>query len=253
MQVYLSVTPQAQQRTAGLVRSFAHAAYRIGPDSELLRQGGGPRGGVMSLSDREAAEISDPGPLADAVVRECLLREFSGVLLDFEGPPSPGRRALAEALLPRLTVRRRRLWAPEPCAPPGAETLVNTALSGGNLSDYLRSAQARLNGHAALDVQRLRMEFPLPCPSGIGRPLSGEELGALLEKHRPSVFFSQGLCARYFTYAPGPEIRFVLFDDAETMLLKLRTAASLGIAEAFLMYPEVSDLLPRLAAGLARL
>ena len=104
-------------------------------------------------------------------------------------------------------------------------------------------------GGLALDVQRLRMDFTLPAQSGEGRPLSGLELQDLLDRESPSVFFSQDLCARYFTYARDGETHFVLFDDADTLSQKLRTGGNMGFAAAFLMYPEVQDLLPKLFPG----
>ena len=60
------------------------------------------------------------------------------------------------------------------------------------------------------------------------------------------MFFSQDLCARYFTYTRDGETHFVLFDGAETLQQKLRAGSATGFSAAFLMYPEVRDLLPRL-------
>ena len=125
--------------------------------------------------------------------------------------------------------------------------LLNSAVSGGDLGQYLREGKQRWR-QAALDLQRLRMDFPLPCPSGQGTPLSAEALAALL-REEPAVFFSQALCARYFTYRKGGETRFVLFDDAETLRRKLRIARESGIPDALCVYPEVQDLLPRLFPG----
>ena len=81
--------------------------------------------------------------------------------------------------------------------------------------------------------------------------LSGEWAEALdaLLRAEPAVFFSQALCARYFTYRKGGETRFVLFDDAETLRRKLRIARESGIPDALCVYPEVQDLLPRLFPG----
>lgn len=78
---------------------------------------------------------------------------------------------------------------------------------------------------------------------------AGRELQDLLDRESPSVFFSQDLCARYFTYARDGETHFVLFDDADTLSQKLRTGGNMGFAAAFLMYPEVQDLLPKLFPG----
>ena len=49
--------------------------------------------------------------------------------------------------------------------------------------------------------------------------------------------------ANYFTYTEGNAGHFVLFDDAGTLRQKIRLARELGIREAFLMYPEVADIL----------
>ena len=98
----------------------------------------------------------------------------------------------------------------------------------------------------ALDLQRLRMSFPLPCPTGEGEPLSRETLAEMIEKKQQSVFYSHDLCAKYFTITDAEESRFVLFDDADTIRRKLRIGQELGITAGFLMYPEVYDLLPEL-------
>ena len=212
MQIYLAVTPAEAQEASRFRCSLAHVAYCIGPDSTLLRQNLllQTRGGLLSVTDRGAPFIASPERLSAAALRECGRRSYGGVLLDFEQPPAPDRLAFAETL-----ARRGRDRA----------------------------------GGLALDVQRLRMDFTLPAQSGEGRPLSGRELQDLLDRESPSVFFSQDLCARYFTYARDGETHFVLFDDADTLSQKLRTGGNMGFAAAFLMYPEVQDLLPKLFPG----
>lgn len=47
-----------------------------------------------------------------------------------------------------------------------------------------------------------------------------------MAEESPSVFFSQDLCARYFTYTRNGETHFVLYDDADTLSQKLRTGAA---------------------------
>ena len=61
MQVYLAVVPGEQQEASKYGRSFAHVAYRIGPGSTLLRQNLllQTRGGLLSISDREAPLIEE--------------------------------------------------------------------------------------------------------------------------------------------------------------------------------------------------
>lgn len=254
MQIYLAAAPEAAQEAAGHCRNLAHVAYRIGPGSALLRQSLllQTKGGLLSISDHEAPFIDSPESLRDAVLRECGRRSYGGVLLDFEEAPRRDRTAFVSALAPALSASRRTLYLPEAYAgaAPGGTVLLCTAVSGGSFSQYLQEAVAQAGGagHLALDVQRLRMDFRLPARSGAGEPLSGEALEALMEQERPAVFFSQDLCARYFTYHRDGGTHFVLFDDADTLNQKLRLGAGMGFAAAFLMWPEVRDIAPRLFA-----
>ncbi len=250
MQIVLSVTPQQLRDALRYRCTPAHVAYRIGADSGLLR--GNlllqSRGGLLSLSDWEAPEIEQPERLAAAVVQECLHQGYDGAVLDFEDRPRPDRRAFVRVLAERMQKNRRQLFVPDPYAGAGQEVipLLNTALSGGSYVQYLREKRNAYPRQPALDVQRLAMDFTLPEPRGEGQPLTLEELSALMEQEQPAVFFSPELCARYFTFSQGGRTHFVLFDDAGTIAQKLRLAEAQGYRTAFLMYPEVRDLLPRL-------
>lgn len=249
MQIYLAVTPAEAQEAARFRCSLAHVAYCIGPDSTLLRQNLllQTRGGLLSVTDREAPFIASPERLSAAAIRECGRRGYGGVLLDFEQPPAPDRLAFAETLSRRLAPRP--VYVPESYATAsGAVSLICTSISGGSFVQRLQETSAERGGagRLALDVQRLRMDFTLPARSGEGRPLSASEFQTLMEQVSPSVFFSQDLCARYFTYTRNGETHFVLFDDADTLQRKLRTGGQMGFSAAFLMYPEVRDLLPQL-------
>ena len=96
----------------------------------------------------------------------------------------------------------------------------------------------RLN---VLDLQRLRMDFPLPCPTGEGIPLTDEQLAALQTGRQ--IFFSRELGARYFTYRRGGETRFVLLDDGDTLHRKIALGERLGIHRGLLTLPECADIL----------
>lgn len=250
MQIYLAVTPGEYQSAAKYSRLFAHVAYRIGPESQLLRQSLllQTRGGLLSLSDRDAPPISAPEALCAGILRECARRSYTGVLLDFEARPSADRQIFAAMLAQHLRKTRRTLYVPESCAVPGAVPLICTALSGGSFPQRLQEAARQFGGaeHLGLDVQRLRMDFTLPAKSGEGRPLSAEEFRSLVEKESPAVFFSQELCARYFTYMQDQETHFVLFDDESTIRQKLKTGEAMGFSAAFFMWPEIRDIAPKL-------
>ena len=103
MQIYLAVTPAEAQEAARFRCSLAHVAYCIGSDSALLRQNLllQTRGGLLSVTDRDAPFIASPERLSAAAIRECGRRGYSGVLLDFEQSPTPDRLAFAETLAGR--------------------------------------------------------------------------------------------------------------------------------------------------------
>ena len=250
MQIYLAVTPGEYQSAAKYIRLFAHVAYRIGPESQLLRQSLllQTRGGLLALGDRDAPPISAPEALCAGILRECARRSYTGVLLDFEARPTDDRKVFAGMLAQHLRKTRRSLYVPESCAVPGAVPLICTALSGGSFPQRLQEAARQFGGAEllGLDVQRLRMDFTLPAKSGEGRPLSEEEFRSLVEKESPAVFFSQELCARYFTYMQGQETHFVLFDDESTLRQKLKTGEAMGFSAAFFMWPEIRDIAPKL-------
>ena len=250
MQIYLAVTPGEYQSAAKYSRLFAHVAYRIGPESQLLRQSLllQTHGGLLTLGDRDAPPISAPEALCAGILRECARRSYTGVLLDFEARPAADRKVFAAMLAQQLRKTRRTLYVPESCAVSGAVPLICTALSGGSFPQRLQEAARQFGGAEllGLDVQRLRMDFTLPAKSGEGRPLSADEFRALVEKESPAVFFSQELCARYFTYMQNQETHFVLFDDESTLRQKLKTGEAMGFSTAFFMWPEIRDIAPKL-------
>ena len=126
--------------------------------------------------------------------------------------------------------------------------LLCTALSGGTLEGRLNQAASQYGAeHLALDLQRLAMDFPVPCPSGQGTALTRSQLAALAAGR--STFYSDALCARYFTLTREGRTHFILFDDAQTLRRKLALARSQGIRDALVMLPEVEDILVPLFAG----
>ncbi|MBQ0038647.1 MAG: hypothetical protein KBS74_08275 [Clostridiales bacterium] len=247
---YLAATPEQLSAARACTPHIAHMAYRIGADDLLLCA---PlpdtlRGGLLMLSDCEAPPVRHSDFLCRQLLCECLRRNYAGIVLDFENAPTDDRIALVQVLDGMVPLYHRQLFVPELWAPyaPHSTILICTALSGGSLHQRFAQAVEQFPPHRlALDGQRLMMDFPLPCPDGQGVPLS---IDALRRRARGrSVFFSEDLCARYFTYRIGCDTHFVLFDDADTLQRKTELAASLGIQTAFFMLPEVTDLLESLS------
>lgn len=251
MQLYLAVTPDKLREATRCTDRLAHVAYRVGRDGRLARRDllARTRGGLMVLGDQDCGAIRDPAALCRDVWRECGNRGYGGVFADFEQPEPADRTAFLDALGRVLFRNGKSLFVPEAYGAQvvQATVLICTALSGGNLRQRLEESQRRFGrGRVAMDLQRLQMSFPLPCPTGEGDPLSRKQLAEMLERKQQSVFYSHDLCAKYFTFTDSGESRFVLFDDADTLRRKIRIGQELGISCGFFMYPEVEDLLPEL-------
>lgn len=244
MQLYLTATAAEEPAAAQLTRSIAHLCYRVGTEGRLMRNAA-PKGGLMVLTDAGAPAFSSPALLTDDVLRECREGHFGGVVADFERFGAPGSQDFLHLLSQQLRHVGKTLYVPEHlivhCS--GASLLFCSALSGGNYQRRLRSAVRTYGARRiALDAQWLRMEFPLPCPSGQGTLLTAQQLAALMERHHPIPLFSEELCAYYFTYCDEGVHRFVLYDTAESMLKKLRAAAELGCGCALLLCSEIEEL-----------
>lgn len=227
-------------RRTGL--AVANAAYRVRegclcalPMPQELR------GGALLLTETDG---SGGERVVQGVLQECRRRQYDGVIVPFPAP------RLAGALAQPLHRAGLALWVHEDCAhaAPGAAVLVCTALSGGDLETRLADCCRAFGAdRVVLDLQRLRMDFPLPCPTGEGTALSGEQLARL--RQGCSVFYSRSLGARYFTYRRGSETRFVLLDDGDTMRRKMALGERLGIGRGLLTLPECGDILGELARG----
>ena len=248
MQLILAAPPEDVTAAQAHGLTLAHMAYRVGGGPHLFRssQPNPPRGGLMYIDDGGFDGRGTPDAFCQEVVRECAARGFGGVICAFDRK-LPLLSAVVEQLGPMLVRQGRSFYVSEPygrCTATG-RVLISTALSGGSLRQRLGEAVERYGaGRVALAVERTAADFFLPSPDGQGRPLTREELKARLEERSPSVFFSDELCARYFTYMNRQSgAHFVLFDDAGSIRKKLRLAEVLGIDRALLCWPEVSDLM----------
>ncbi len=246
MQLYLAATPDRLESARQYTRHLVHVACRIGQGGHLLARPLPPwlRGGLVSLSDEGAPPLSAAAPLCRELLYLCGRRHFSGVVLDFEQPFRRDLEELCRQLERTLTASGYRLFVPEAYAAATSRStiLLCTALSGGTIEERMQGSVAQYGAHRlALDLQRLAMEFPLPCPSGSGTPLSIEALRQHMAGH--PVYFSSELCTRYFTRTQNGTTTFTLFDDGDTMKRKLSLAQNLGIEEALVMLPESEDLL----------
>ncbi len=207
-------------------KHFATLAYSM--DRPFPAPRAALRGGCMILGGQirsaRAAETAN----------ECRRRGIDTVVCGFS--PCPGLELLRFCdVLRRRGLRcvvAEQLWQ-EGC---GAAVLLSTAISGGTLQQRLEEAAARC-GEVYLDLERTRQVFSLPCPDGTGKPIDREEL-AHLSREAESCFFSPDLQCKVLVVRREASLRFVLYDDAETLLRKTRLAQQLGISRGFLLVPQ---------------
>lgn len=227
---------------------IAHMAYRIGSGPHLLRSQlpASLRGGYMVLDDQGFDGRGEPGLLCQEIMRECNNRGYTGLICNF-GDHMPLLGRVITALSPGFRKRNWRLYVTEDYARDSetSRVLIPTALSGGSLQ-YRLEEVVELYGaqRITLDVNRSIMDFQLPSTSGQGQSMGLAELQEKITQRSPTVFFSNDLCAHYFTYMTHQSgAHFILFDDADSIKSKMRIAHQVGIAEGILAYPEVADLL----------
>lgn len=183
------------------------------------------RGGYMILGGRirsaRAAETAN----------ECRRRGIGTVVCGFS--PCPGLELLRFCeVLRRRGIRcviTERLWQ-EGC---GAAMLLSTAISGGTLRQRMEEAVSRC-GEVYLDLERTRRIFSLPCPDGAGRLICPEELERL-SREAESGFFSPDLQCKVWVVRRDTDVRFVLYDDPDTLRRKTDLAMELGIQRGFLL------------------
>lgn len=245
----LTAPPADAQAASAFALPIGHMAYRIGPGGQLLRASIpiSLRGGLMVIDDGGFNGRTDVNAFCRQVLRECTVRGFDGVIADFEGPARPVLGQIITLLGSLFSRRGWPVYIPEEYANHSAQAriLIPSALSGGSL--YRRAAEAAERfgpDRTALAIQRCAEDFTLPAPTGCGTPLTREELDQRIRSRGASVFFSDELCAHYFTYMSRQSgAHFVLFDDAASIRKKLLIAGQLGLCACVLAWPEVNDIL----------
>ena len=232
----------------------AHLCYRVEPGLRLAGVGltGRVRGGAMMIAASGGLEEGDCRPLCRQVEGECRRRGFDRVICDFEGPPTGGLSALAQALGNACAQAGLALYLPEALADlaPECRALVSSRVIRGTLAGRLERSRDRWGAdRVVLAVEAGAEDCPLPV-QGRGAPLEEAALAGLMARLEPAVCFDRGLCAHYFTYLPrGGRARLVLFDTPHSLRAKLDLAQALGLYGALMAAPEVDGWLEQVFGG----
>ncbi len=238
--VYLALPPEYISEAESLNSPIAYMTYRICPSGHLLRAGSPVNGSIMYIDD--SGTVSESNTIADEIVRECIARHFSGVVLDL----SPGfPKNIAQAIVSACVKNNLQIYVPPHLAHcQGSIVLISTGISAGSLNAKLVSALRQYGAkRVALAIDYLRTDYTLPAKEGNGQELTNTQLNALITKYRSPSFFSKELCTYYFTYRTVNKAHLVLYDNAISIKRKLSIGKSLGIDIAFMFYPHVKNIL----------
>lgn len=105
--------------------------------------------------------------------------------------------------------------------------LADCAVSGGSLSAYLHDALRASGEKLCIVLAPVYMDFPLPCPSGVGTALNADALNRL--RGDAPCYFSDALCTEYFTYLRDETAHAVLFDTMKSLRAKKQAIEDAGI------------------------
>ncbi|MBQ8974839.1 MAG: hypothetical protein IJ072_03830 [Oscillospiraceae bacterium] len=247
----LIIAAPQEQLSAARSHGFptAHLIYAVAPDGALSAADCPPAQDCTMAVDISRYCGTSPRELAAQIMRELKSRGYRSLLLDTGRSVNSRQRQLAGDVCRMCGQAGTALFTYpalyDVC--PGSYTLIGTALSGGSLDGHLRYAQKRF-GKLAIEIELCQRDFSLPSPDGQGLELTPCQLRFLCERYPVRRFFSQELCADYFTYKFGRIAHLVLYDTAHTVAAKLDMASRLGIEYAFVHWRDISGCIQQLKA-----
>lgn len=241
MPIYTVAAGPDLQAAAALPMNCAYLAYTIGAGGALNREPvpARTRGCLLGLSDYNAPppDTVDLLRLEREITAEGGRRGYAGVLLDFERPEY---QQTAVGLCQQLARQGIACYGPLTLsAAPNCSLLVPSAISGGSFEQMLEDYCRRFPpNRLTLDVVRVCAQYEMPSQDPDGQSLSAQQFRQIQQQYSPSSFFSQQLCAKYFTYHSQGKTHFVLYDDLSSTLRKLSIASRQGFAAAFVLYRD---------------
>lgn len=225
----LAMTPAEMFSTRALPEKIAWMACHFSPYSEGLTNIPDllPVGSMLILNDRMPCQGHSPGlavhQLTDAVSR----LDCESVLLDFQRPPDAESEAMVKAIVQALpcpvAVSERH----------GAELSCPVFLPPAPLHIPLESY---LKAHSGREIW---LEAAL-CQEAVSVTAKGTTFTPQLPPEGlEGGFFDETLRCQYLTKISPEEVRFTLFDTAQSLPRKLELAQSLGVTRAVGLYQEI--------------
>lgn len=201
-------------------------------------------GDMLGISDMGITN-GDINFCVNSILHEVKKGEFSSVFADFERQDT-AVYSLLNALDIRLNKEGIPLYVPlcNEKAVNYAILVVQSAISGGNLEEYILDLNEKHKNRIAISIRPICTDFILPSKNTEGTHISQKEKQERMQKYNAGAFFSRELCAKYFTYMDENEQgHFVLFDDLGTISAKVQMFNNLPVKNIFALYPDIEKLL----------
>lgn len=216
--------------------------YGIGKNGELTIRNiiKYPSSSYMGIVTGGKTKYSGNAKLfAESVLYEVTKQGFLGVFADLEG-------ILFGDLIETLDAELYKANIPF-FVPVSAEKYVKNAvitlptdISGGSLDEVLTSFSEKYGANRiGINIVPVCADFSMPSLSNNGKDLTLDDINKLITVHNSSIFFSNELKCKYFTFMDENDCgHFVIFDDRLTIAKKLRYFNELGIRNIFMLYPD---------------
>lgn len=202
------------------------------------------RGDILGISDIGITD-GDINFCVKSILYEVRKGEFKGIFADFERDNEEVLSLLSK--LDEMAYKENIEFYAPICNQKAVKygfLVAQSALSGGNLEDYILELDEKYKNRIAVSIRPICTDFVLPSQDSEGTPISQQEKQEKMQKYDAGAYFSRELCAKYFTYMDENEQgHFVLFDDLDTISAKIQRLNNLPVKKIFALYPDIEKLL----------
>ena len=143
-----------------------------------------------------------------------------------EAPPFGG-----PVFAPNTVLDREQLLRPADAAPERGPVWLDAFCPRGTLRSRLTAAVSAFGERLWLHLAPRSLLYTLPCPDGVGTPISAAERAALLAAH--AGHFCPEFVCQCAHWPDAETVRVLLYDTDETLAMQLALAAACGVPQVF--------------------
>lgn len=241
MNIYMLCSPEESTHSFKFPTYIGYFSYIArGKNLLLSEKFSDNTSGDMMVVSMQNADESVTLPIYD----ECKRRGYSAVFLDTDELPKKENSNIFSKVSASLEKHGLSTFCPLAFANfcPRSIPVADGTVTGGVFEDELANFKKR-HHRIGISISRIISRFEMPVSDAEGTLLTPTDLRRFLQAFDGNIFFSPQLMTNYFLLSTcGSKCRYILFDDADTISKKLRTAKKLGFSDVFLIQREISDI-----------